>query len=361
MNKKKITSYELWPDVIRVVAIFGVVAIHTVNSVYQRPDFFGGLSWWLAIIINSLSRICIPLFIMISGYFMLKRDEKFPDLLKRIITRLFIPLVFWTILVYILGNPDSAHVVLTPAFYLRFFSGNVYYFYFLIILIGLYFVTPLLRTFLKNTSITSQKNLALGFLVVGIIETAEEYFIRSCAVENSFTKWVPYTGLFVLGFLIGTNRIKFKNKKITYLIYFAGLGATLTLNYIYFYLNSMNPSNVLYPGCLSQYSDYYLSFNVTMMAIPAFVILSKLNYSFIKSKFLKNIIYQIARASFGIYLTHLFVVNIIDYELNLTVDVVRIPLWSYVLAKWLVVFLVSFVFATILRKTPFLKRLIGGH
>jgi surface polysaccharide O-acyltransferase-like enzyme len=362
---KKITSYEFWPDIIRVVAILGVVAIHTVNSVYQRPDFFGGASWWLAISINSLSRICIPLFIMISGYFMLKKDYEFKVLLKKILTRLLIPLVFWTVLIYVLGNPNTANQVLTPDFYLRFFSGNVYYFYFLIILIGLYFVTPLIRSYIKNSSIQSQRNLAIGFLIVGIVETAEEYFVRSCASENSFTKWVPYTGLFILGFLIGTGRLKFKNNKITYLVYLIGFIATLALNYVYFHLNSINLSSTLYPGCLSQYSDYYLSFNVVLMSVPAFFVLSKINYSFILNgqapliKIFKKLIYQIARASFGIYLTHLFFVNIWDYELNWTVDAVHIPLWAYILIKWAAVFVVSFLFSLLLKKIPLVRKLIG--
>jgi surface polysaccharide O-acyltransferase-like enzyme len=355
----KIPSYKISADVVRVVAILGVVAIHTVNSVYQRPDFFGGLSWWLAILINSVSRICIPLFIMISGYFMLRKDEKFTDTFKRIINRLFIPLVFWTILVFVLGNPDTVKEIFTPNFYLRFFSGNVYYFYFLIILIGLYFILPLLRSYIKNESLNSQKYLAIGFLIVGVIETAEEYFIRNCAVENSFTKWVPYTGLFVIGFLIGAKLIKFKNKKLLGAVYFVGLGITLALNYIYFKFNSLNSLN--YPGCLSQYSDYYLSFNVILMSIPAFAFLMNLDYSFIKSKFIKNIIFQIARSSFGIYLTHLFIVNLWDNEFGLGVDSVRIPLWSFILIKWLGVFTISFAFSTLIRKTPFIKRLIGGE
>ncbi|HWA51815.1 MAG TPA: acyltransferase family protein [Patescibacteria group bacterium] len=359
---KKITNYELWPDIVRVVAILAVVAIHTFNSVYQRPDFFGGISWWFSILVDSFSRICIPLFIMLSGYFMLKRDERFSRLLKRIFNRLFVPLVFWTILVYALSTPNAIKDILQPSFYLRFFSGNVYYFYFLVILIGLYFIVPLFRNFIKTNETKTLTLMSVSFLTVGVVETAEEYFIRNCAVENSFTKWVPYAGLFLFGYLIGTNKIKFKNFKAANIVYVIGLLLTLVLNFFYFKANAANPSsNEFYQGCLSQYSDYYLSFNVVLMSIPAFYLLSKFNYSFIKNNFVKKIIYQIARCSFGIYLTHLFIVTIWDYELGLTVDNIHIPLWSYVIVKWLVVFIVSFAFTYFIDKIPYVKKLIGSE
>ena len=114
---KTIKSYNFALDAIRTAGIVGVVLIHTVNSVSERPDFFGGVSWWFAIILNSASRICIPLFIMLSGYLLLSKDEDYKTTLKRIVNRLLIPLVFWTTLTYVLSNPESPGYVLTPAFY----------------------------------------------------------------------------------------------------------------------------------------------------------------------------------------------------------------------------------------------------
>jgi surface polysaccharide O-acyltransferase-like enzyme len=355
-------KYELWADVVRTIAILGVVAIHTVNTVYERPDFFGGMTWWITIIINSLSRICIPFFIMISGYFLLKKDHRFIDIVKKIVNRLAIPLVFWTIMVFIFGNPQSASQIFDPNFYLRFLAGNVYYFYFLIILIGLYSVSPLLRIYIKNTSLKSQEYMALGFLSVGIIETIEEYLTHSCAVENSFTKWVPYTGLFVLGYLIGSNKTKFKKTPVIMLFYSIGVLTTIGLNYIFYSYKSVRMIDQLYPGCLSHYADYYLSINVVLMAISGFIVLSKINYGkIIKSSFVKNIIYQIARASFGIYLTHLWIVDLWDHQLGWTVDAVKTPLYVYAIGKWILVFLSSYVVSYILGKTPGIKRLIGSE
>jgi len=93
MNKKP--SYVIQADVIRVIAIVAVVIIHTANAVYTRLDFFGGFTWWIAIILDSLSRISIPLFIMLSGYLMLGKNETLEKTFKRINLKILIPLIFW--------------------------------------------------------------------------------------------------------------------------------------------------------------------------------------------------------------------------------------------------------------------------
>ena len=356
---KKIASYNFSVDVIRVLAIFGVVAIHTANSVFERPDFFGGKSWWVAIIINSVSRICIPLFIMVSGYLLLLKNESFKITLKRIFGRLVIPLVCWTILNYLLTNIKDFSAIFTPRFYLRFLAGDVSSFYFLVLLIGLYFISPLIRTYLNNSSIKAQKYLGLLFLLVGIVETAAEYLIRTCAVENSFTKWVPYTGLFVIGYLIGTKKLKFNNKTLLSGLYFVGLIATIGLNYLYYSSGSIYILRTNYVGCITHYSDTYLSINVVLMSVAAFALLFKPNLKSIKNKLLEKIVYLIARASFGIYLVHLFIVTIWDRWLKWDVDNTSLPLWAYVIVKWLGVFVISFILAIVIRKTRFIRRLFG--
>ena len=356
---KKSGSYIFSADVIRTLAIFGVVAIHTANSVYERPDFFGGISWWLAIIIDSVSRICIPLFIMISGFLLLKKNEKFSITFKRIVNRLLIPLVFWTALIYVTSNLKTAYTVFSLDFLLRFFSGNVYYFYFLTILIGLYFISPLLSSYLRHENLERIKKMVVFFILAGLAETATEYLVKNCAIENSFTKWVPYTGIFLFGYLIGTAKWKIKSSKLIKWGYLLGFAATVILNYIYYSYGSIKVLRTLPSGCLSQYSDYYLSLNVVLMSLTAFVFLVNFDYKSIKNTIWEKIIYAVARASFGIYLVNLFVVNFWDKWLHLDVDSIRVPLWTYVIVKLVSVFVLSFLLTILLKKIPIIKKVMG--
>lgn len=356
---RKNNLYFFSADVIRALAIMGVVAIHTANSVYQRPDFFGGLSWWFAIIIDSVSRVSIPLFIMLSGFLLLRKMENFSITFQRIVNRLVVPLVFWTAISSALSNTKNVYTVFSLDFLLRFFTGNVYSFYFLVILIGLYFASPLFIAFLKNENIYSQKILAISLIIIGLLETAASYLDKNCANENLFTKWVPYAGLFLFGYLVGTGRWKVKNSHWIWWNYMVGLVVTLVFNYIYFSGGSITVLRTLPPGCLSQYSDYYLSFNVVLMSLSAFMLLFNFKYTYLKNTIFQKIIYQISRASFGIYLVNLSVVAFWDKGLNLDVDNVKIPLWSYIILKFFVVFLISYLLSTIIRKMPIIKRTIG--
>lgn len=358
---KKIKNYSLNADVIRVLATFGVIVIHTANSIYERPDFFGGISWWFSIILNAVSRISVPLFIMLSGYFLLRKDRHFPEVLTRITERLLLPLFFWTTFTYITADPKNYSDIFHLNYYLRFFSGNVFYYYFLVILTGLYFISPLLRSFIKTEKLKTQKKMAICFVLVGVAETAVEFMSKTCALENAFTKWVPFTGLFVVGYLITKGAFKEIKIKTAQLFFVLGLITTVVLDYLYFSEGSLTVLRTNYPGCLSQYSDYYLSFNVTAMTISAFVILISMNMNFIKGRFLKKIIYDISRLSFGIYLVHLTVVTFWDKVLGWDADHAYFPLWLYLIFRIFGIFAISYIVASILSRNKFTRRLIGGY
>src|SRR5438309_1203479 len=101
---KKISSYNIAADIVRVLSVVCVVIIHTANAIYARPDYFGGLSWWIALLLGAFSRIAIPLFVMLSGYLLLQKDETLEKSLIRATKRILIPLVFWTLFYLWWGN-----------------------------------------------------------------------------------------------------------------------------------------------------------------------------------------------------------------------------------------------------------------
>lgn len=354
-------NYSLAADIIRTLAIIGVVTIHTANSVFERPDFFGGISWWLSIILNSVSRIAVPLFIMLSGYFMLGRDRPFKTTLDRILKRLLLPLLFWTTFTYVAGDPKNFLEIFKWEYYLRFFSGNVFYYYFLVILAGLYFISPLLRSYIKAQTLSNQKRTALMFLGVGAAQAIVFFLSKTCALENAFTKWVPFTGLFLLGHLIGTGSFKNIETKSWKAIYFSGLLATIALNYIYYSKGSVEVLRSNYPSCLSHYSDYYLSLNVIAMTVSAFAILFFAKFDFLKNTIAEKIIYSVSRLSFGIYLVHLIVVALWDKGLGYDVDHAGVPLWLYLIIRISGVFIISFILSKILNRFSFTRKLIGGN
>lgn len=354
--KKEKQPYILSADVVRVMAIIGVVIVHTANAVYARPDFFGGLSWWIAIVLNSFSRISIPLFIMISGYFILSKNEKFKDSLSRTASRIFIPLIVW-FLIYVIwnaGEPTFQHI--NSTLLVRLLTVNVFDLYFLIILLGLYVTAPFLRSFLARKNYSQQKIVMFALVVFGILFFAVQYLLFLCSPAISFVYWIPYIGLFVAGYFFGNNISKTKSMHYPVGFFALSLGVTIVGNYFYYLLHNNGNTLLDARGCLSHYTDSYLSINVVVMALSAFIILMKINYNFIGHA-ARKIIYSVARASFGIYVLHVIFLDILDSWFHFFDPIA--PAWLYIIVKWTVIFSLSYVSTVVLIKIPLIKKIFG--
>ena len=76
-------------DILRVIACLSVIMIHvTANYLYTN---FGSVNFVISNIINSLSRIGVPLFVMISGSLLLNSEYTLSKqkLINRIIKMIF--------------------------------------------------------------------------------------------------------------------------------------------------------------------------------------------------------------------------------------------------------------------------------
>lgn len=352
MDSKK-SSYNLSADVIRVLAIIGVVIIHTANSVYGRPDFFGGISWWFAIILNSVSRASIPLFILVSGYFILAKHETYKKTLIRTINRIGIPLIFW-FLVYTVwngGSPTLEYFNLSLIY--RLFTVNVFILYFFIILIGLYLSSPLIKKLLNSK--ISRPKITIFLLFGGCIYFLVQYLFSLCTPAYSLIYWIPFVGLFAAGFTIGNKKIG--NLTLPILGFILSAGLTIAGAYLYYSLSFQGNYLLNDRGCLSFYTDSFLSINVVVMSISIYALLMHFDFNKIVKGRLKKLIYSIARASLGIYILHIVILNILDSKLKLFDPIA--PAWLYVLIKLFVIFTLAYAASLILMKIPLIKRTLG--
>lgn len=79
-------------DLIRVVSIFLVVLLHVNSGQFPRP----GDGWWFSNAVNSITRVCVPLFVILSGFLIIPRkDEPLAKHGKRML-RILIALVVWS-------------------------------------------------------------------------------------------------------------------------------------------------------------------------------------------------------------------------------------------------------------------------
>ena len=144
-------------DNARIVAILAVITLH-VSGDFLLVGEVGEASWWLANVIESATRWCVPVFVMISGALLLDpaKHESSSEFYKKRLHRVGLPLVFWSFFFlswiaiqqwFIWGYVDF--VLLLE----NLLAGTPYYhLWYLYMVIFLYLFTPLLRVVVKQTS-----------------------------------------------------------------------------------------------------------------------------------------------------------------------------------------------------------------
>ena len=83
-------------DLLRVIAIYMVMQIHTGEFEYISSDgtVLHTAGSWAVGWTNSLLRVCVPLFVMITGFFLFPIEDERKFFRKRF-TRVLIPFVIW--------------------------------------------------------------------------------------------------------------------------------------------------------------------------------------------------------------------------------------------------------------------------
>ncbi|MEN8253072.1 MAG: acyltransferase family protein [Patescibacteria group bacterium] len=358
-NKNYIFSF----DLIRAFAILGVVAIHVFLPIYTRPDFLAGISWWFAYSVNAISRSAVPLFIMVSGALLLNKKQKnqIKDSLNRAVFRVGIPLLFWSFtyfnweLFYFERRTSLISAIST------FFSADVFHLYFLIIIFNLYLFTPIFKTYIKNSSQILKKYIIFLTLLIGFLIYFLQYFVfKGKNILNFFTIWIPYLGYFLAGDYLNKLKIKSKQFYLLSLVFIISLIFTILFGYFNLKLFSQNIMTFWGMGG-SEYFTQFLSLNVIIMSLLAFVLLTKTNLSkfFEKNIYLNKIIKNIAKTSFGVYLIHIIIIGLLDKYFGFAIHNIGSKLWLYGMEKMLIVFTVSWTITHIAIKIPVIKMLFG--
>lgn len=74
-----------WIDNLRAVACMMVVLIHSTTYYITAGGAPGDVHWDVANILNSASRVCVPLFFMISGYLFLASAAPGGNILRALV------------------------------------------------------------------------------------------------------------------------------------------------------------------------------------------------------------------------------------------------------------------------------------
>ena len=143
-------------DILRVVAMIMVITVH-VSNVYSRS--FGVISnnaFLVSLVFNTISRISVPIFLMISGALLLDREFNKEKYIKRLI-KFIILIIVWDI-VYLIWEYFYLGITYDKLYKLLFepYRAHLWFLYTILLL---YAIQPLLRMIMHK--INSQMKIAL--------------------------------------------------------------------------------------------------------------------------------------------------------------------------------------------------------
>lgn len=299
-------------DVLRIIAIVGVVAIHTFSWVVTNPAAAGTVQRVVAIAIDLGFIWAVPVFVMISGALILRPStfaRGLPAFYRSRALRLIPALIVWN-LVYllvvrwvILGARPSLTGLVEMTMDGRFYTQL----YFLWIILGLYVVAPLLAAFLKEGStrrafITAAIALAWSVLVFTLPFTVDALFGVERPISVSFLLlWLPYVGYFLAGYALSLIELR-PWMRWTALAVAVATGAVTIWQYA-------NRGNVALLDALSPVSYYAPIVAVLSLAVFVFVIGTFDTVTF--GPRATRIVTTLSNASFGVFLVHLVVIAIL--------------------------------------------------
>ncbi|CAN5168589.1 acyltransferase family protein [soil metagenome] len=342
-------------DILRIIAGIAVVMIHVSDPFVNLITIFGGLSWWTANIINSFSRVSVPLFVMISGSLLLMDHNKdLPILvfLKKRLLRIVIPLLFWSVFYLVIWrlNYLNPEIVLTA-----YASGKLEHLYFLIIMIGLYIITPVLLVFNDHATENQKKYfIAITFGFSILLGLFHRILPKINYEANALNMFVPYICFYFAGAYF--INIKSEKKQLSkYSIIFLGLGIfNAILNYGSAVLDRNNIP-ILFSHGMAQYVYEAYSPLIIVMTILIFISVLSLKLS---EKY-NSLLVHVSSTVFGIYLIHPFIIYCIDKYLGLGIDKLVSPLWMYMFFKMILVFIISYIIVIAGKKIPYVRYIFG--
>ncbi|HIF4820297.1 TPA: acyltransferase [Serratia marcescens] len=336
-------------NILKIIATFLVILLHTSSASFS--SFHD--SWIYADLYNSISRISVPVFFMISGYFLLNNPNNEGFYSKRI-SKILIPLIAWSALYYIYKNGFTISFEKTVSL---MWAPSYYHLWFMYCITAFYVVTPLIkRAFLEKDKKSILVFLSVWFAFISLLSTTIDIqrFIISprssdvirpsdaiIYVSNVFT-YVSMSGFFILGGLF-----KFYSPMKSKFALLAIFSICTALTFYLTYLSS------IYIGKPTQYLFKYFSPLVVLASTAFFLYFINKKTNSKKNESAINVISDLC---FGVYLVHVIVLECMARVFSINFGNGMGPFTIPITA--VACFTISMVMVYVLKKTPFINRAV---
>lgn len=332
-------------DILRIVSAAGVVIKHTL--VQWLMSFAVWSSSWIAInVLNSFWRWSVPVFLMITGIVLLRPDKLDDDRVefyKTRLTKVIIP--FLVVIACFLGFDiltwrftwwyDAVRAILS--------NGYQYHLWYVLTILGVYFITPFLRIILKHGEVKLLHlyiYLWIWFKVMNLI-LLHTMWISFGATPSWFTWIDAYVIIwYCIRYTGWLSKINTKRLVLAYVLWWIATAAGT------YYISIQSGT----------YNEFMLANNMPNIIIMsvAIIAIARQNYEKIPAN-ISSPVRKLSKTSFGVYLYHPLFIHLAYYIVSDRMGIFWLK-WLMIIAILAVIFTWSFVY--IVQKIPGGKNII---
>ena len=319
---------------------------------------WGTATWWIGTSLDLGSRWAVPVFIMVSGALLLgqRPNEGAREFYARRIRRIAIPLVVAHIGYFVVRAVLLHQVLTTKVVVFDLLAARVYsQLYFFWIVLGLYLVTPLLRTALAGRE--AKALITIGAAGIAFMWAVHAGATAMSAVGHpidiwqpaSLTLWIPYLGYFLLGYALRNVTLGRAGLAATVVV-FVLANAAVVWNYT---TGSGSVAAALFGGG-------YQGLPVAAAAISLFLMARTVLHptSALALSPSTPVMRRLGELTLGVFVVHLVIMLYAFHLPGLAAPTASRSL-AATLILWAVVLTASFVACELLARIPVLRRSIG--
>lgn len=347
-------------DLIRTIAIILVILLHASIEAVPNIDIMspqGVQLWWTSNVYNSISRIAVPLFVMLTGALLLqpnKANEPLRGFFRKRWNRIGIPVLFWGAIFFAWDSLVKGQLLTPVSFLQGLLAGPYVHFWYLYILIGLYLITPIVRVIVAH----AEWKIIKYFLIIWFVGTGTIPLLTLYASISPQTVWFRQN-VFVLSGLLGyfilgayVTKLRFRTSILSLMLV---LSSVFTIFGTYFLIATLG----------EQYSQFFLdasSFSVIVASVTLFLILASIPCQTIERKIPRGnkALQVISQNTLPIYLFHIIVLETLQkgylgFQISVTNlnPIIGIPLIT------VVTLLICLAIIIPIKKIPYVKKIVG--
>lgn len=322
-NTTSVRSLSL--DILRILACMAVITIHTPSLGHIEHLAEVGTSAWMKYIIPlSLSKWSVPVFMMLTGAFLIdpNRPFSYARLYRWRIPHILVVLVVWSL--FYMGIVDHCFHYCTLT--------DQHHFWYLGMLVGLYLIIPMLRALVRDHK--AIRCFCYTWLIYMVYDWIGNFFTLPIElIDNIFVDSIGYAAW---GYYLTTIQWETANKS---LCIWGGAFALVVSPILW----------ILFP----KYGSVIANYHSPITAVAAFgLFVCFYTHPIANNTKLAKFICSISELTLGIYMLHAFIVShVFSRVLRFVVD----PLAS-VLISVLLTFTISAILIYPIRKIPYIGK-----